>query len=329
MASGFQTSVGATLAPAVAGDFASANPKFMFPAGPGGLVAGVDGVTVGLACWLVPAPVDADGSGQQVLNRGDLGGYPIGIIPRTQQALITTYLANSSMVIPKGFQVEVMIGGDIWVKNDGSVAAFPGAKAYVDNSNGKFSFAASGSPSTGGSSNLASIAAGSATMTASISGNVMTVTGTGGGAIVIGGTIGGAAGSAGGDAVPVGTQIVSLLTGTLGSAGSTYLVSGPPMNVTSTTITEAYGILTVGGTITGTFTVGDRLSGTGGGGVTTDSFIVSLGSGTGGAGTYNVNKSQTVTSTTITGASNTETKWVAQSAALPGDLVKISANEVG
>jgi hypothetical protein len=324
-----QSTVGATPAPAVAGDFASANPKSFFPAGPGGLVAGTGGVTVGLAAWIVPAPVDADGAGQQVLNSGNLGGYPAGIIPRVQQGLITQYLDNADMGIPAGFQLEVMTGGDIWVKNDGSVAAAPGMKAYVDNSNGKFAFAASGAPGTGGSSNSASIAAGSATMTASISGNVMTVTGTGGGAIVIGGTIGGAAGSAGGDAVPVGTQIVSLLSGTLGAANSTYLVSGPPMNVTSTTIVEVYGILTVGGTITGTFTVGDRLSGTGGGGVTTDSFIVSLGTGSGGAGTYNVNKSQTVTATTIAAANNLETKWVAQSAALPGDLVKISANEVG
>ena len=329
MASGFQTSVGAQPAPAVAGDFASANPRSFFPAGPGGLVAGTGGVSVGLAAWLLPAPVDADGAGQQVVNAGNLGGYPIGIVPRVQQALITTYLGTSSMTIPAGFEVEVMTGGDIWVKNDGSVAAAPGMKAYVDNANGQFSFAVSGAPTSGGSSNSASIAAGSATMTGSISGNVLTVTGTGGGAIVIGGTIGGAAGSAGGDAVPVGTQIVSLLSGTLGAADSTYLVSGPPMNVTSTTITESYGILTVGGTITGTFSVGDRLSGTGGGGVATDSFIVSLGTGTGGAGTYNVNKSQTVTATTIAAASNLETKWVAQSAALPGDLVKISANEVG
>ena len=326
MASGFQTSVGATPAPAVAGDFASANPRSFFPAGPGGLVAGVDGVTVGLAAWLVPAPVDADGAGQQVLNSGALGGYPIGVVPRVQQALITAYLATSSMVVPKGFGVEVMTGGDIWVKNDGASAAAPGMKAYADNANGKFAFAVAGSPTAGGSSNLASIAAGSATGSGVIVGNIMTLSGTSGGAFVVGGTIGGAAGSAGGDVIPVGTQIVSLLSGTLGAAGSTYLVSGPPMNVTNTTIVEAYGILTVGGTITGTFTVGDRLSGTG---VTADTFITSLGTVAGGAGTYNVNKSQTAANQTISAASNTETKWVAQSAALPGDLVKISANEVG
>ena len=327
MPGGFQTSVGANLAPAVAGDFASANPRSTYPAGPGGLVAGAGGVQVGLFAWIVPAPVDIDGTGQQVLNSGALGGYPAGIIPRTQQGLITQYLDNADQGIPAGLQLEVLTGGDIWVKNDGTTAAEVGMKAYADNANGKASFGPSGSPTTGGSSNSASIAAGSATFTGSINGNILTVTGTGGGAIVIGGTIGGAAGSAGGDIVPVGAQIVSLLTGTLGAANSTYLIAAPPSNVTSTTIVENYGILTVGGTITGTFTVGDRLSGTG---VTTaDSFIVSLGTGSGGAGTYNVNKSQTVASGTIAAAANTETRWVAVSGGLPGDLVKISANAVG
>src|SRR5690242_19327450 len=163
MNSGFQTSVAAAPAPAVAGDFASANPRSFFPAGPGGLVSGVGGVTVGLFAWQVPAPVDIDGAGQQVVNAGNLGGQPIGIIPRVQQALITTYLDKASMVIPAGFQVEVMTGGDIWVKNDGTTAAAPGMKAYADNSNGKVAFAVSGAPLSGGSSNAASIAAGSAT----------------------------------------------------------------------------------------------------------------------------------------------------------------------
>ena len=321
-----QSTVSAQPAVAVAGDFASANPRSFFPAGPGGLVAGDGGVEIGLFVWLVPAPVDTDGSGQQVLNSGNLGGAPLGIIPRVQQGLITAYLDNASMTIPEGFQLAVMTGGDIWVKNDGSTACAPGMKAYADNSNGKVSFAVTGSPTTGGSSNNASIAAATFTGSCTIVGNILTLTGTAGGALVLGGTIGGAAGSAGGDAIPVGTQIVSLLSGTLGTTGSTYQVSGPPMNVTNTTFTEAYGILTVGGTITGTFTVGDKLSGTG---VTSDTYIVSLGTGTGGAGTYNVNKSQTAATQTISVGSNTETKWVAQSAALPGDLVKISANEVG
>jgi hypothetical protein len=54
--------------------------------------------------------------------------------------------------------------------------------------------------------------------------------------------------------------------------------------------------LTVGGTIAGTFGVGDRVTGTG---VEPNTFITALGTGTGGAGTYTVSNSQTVASTTI------------------------------
>jgi hypothetical protein len=55
-------------------------------------------------------------------------------------------------------------------------------------------------------------------------------------------------------------------------------------------------VLTVSGTVTGTFAVGQTLSGIG---VADDTVITALGTGTGGLGTYNINKSQTVASTTI------------------------------
>ena len=47
----FQTSVSTQPAPAVAGDFANGNPRFAVPAGPGGLIAGAAGVTIGQAPW--------------------------------------------------------------------------------------------------------------------------------------------------------------------------------------------------------------------------------------------------------------------------------------
>ena len=56
--------------------------------------------------------------------------------------------------------------------------------------------------------------------------------------------------------------------------------------------------LTVGGTVTGTFAVGMVLSGTG---VTAGTTITAIGTGTGGAGTYTVSASQTVSTTSITG----------------------------
>lgn len=65
---------------------------------------------------------------------------------------------------------------------------------------------------------------------------------------------------------------------------------------TSTASSISTTVLTVGGTVTGTFAVGQVISGAG---VTSGTRIISLGTGTGGAGTYNVNNSQTVTSTAI------------------------------
>jgi uncharacterized protein DUF3383 len=60
-------------------------------------------------------------------------------------------------------------------------------------------------------------------------------------------------------------------------------------------------VLTVASAVTGVFRVGDVLTGTG---VAAGTAIVSLGTGTGGVGTYNLNNSQTTTSTTITGANS-------------------------
>jgi len=70
--------------------------------------------------------------------------------------------------------------------------------------------------------------------------------------------------------------------------------SGTASSITGT-------VLTVGGTVTGTFLVGMFLTGTG---VTAGTYITSLGSGSGGAGTYNISTSQTVGSTTITGTAD-------------------------
>lgn len=74
-------------------------------------------------------------------------------------------------------------------------------------------------------------------------------------------------------------------------------IAQPVFNAaTSTASSISTTTLTVGGTITGTFAVGQVISGTG---VTTGTRITALGTGTGGAGTYTVSVSQTVASTAI------------------------------
>ena len=97
-----------------------------------------------------------------------------------------------------------------------------------------------------------------------------------------------------------GAGYISAPTVTFGKSLATSAVSRPaPVTASGTVSSISTTVLTVGGTVTGTFSVGMILTGTG---VTAGTYITSFGTGTGGAGTYNVNVSQTVASTTITGS---------------------------
>lgn len=317
MAGGFQTTVGTVPAPAVAGDFCDSNPRASVDAGPGGLVAGSGGVTVGHFAWTSYAGIDADNAPTIVNSYG--AGAPTGFVHREQQALITTYLADGSMVIPTGFGVTLFNAGGFWVKNDGTTAALRGMKAYARNSDGAVLFAATATPGTASvTGSIGPVA--TTSVTGSIDGNVLTVTAVGSGTVYPGATLSGT----GGGGVASGTKVVSQLSGTVGGVG-TYALNIPSQTVTSTTITAAAGLLTVTAVGSGSLAVGDALSGSGGGGVTSGTVITALGTGTGGTGTYIVDPSQTVSSTTITANVTTETKFVAVSEGLAGELVKISS----
>ena len=102
---GFQTTVQSQQAPACAGDFASGNPRAATVSPEGGFVAGAAGVTVGRFAWI-------QSDGVTVLNTGT--GKPDGFIHREQQALISTYLAESGNLIPVGFPVTLMRTGDYY-----------------------------------------------------------------------------------------------------------------------------------------------------------------------------------------------------------------------
>jgi hypothetical protein len=322
MAVGFQTQVGTLMAPAVEGDFATANPRATALAGPGALVAGVGGATIGRFAWVNYSVVDGDNAPGAVTNNGS--GPPAGFIHREQQGLFYSPFDGAGMLVPQGFGITVMISGDYWVINRGTTSSVFGQKAYANQANGGVSFAASGSP-PGAGSITGSIAAASATsFTGSIAGNVLTVTAVGSGTIVPGGTLSGT----GGGGVASGTTVVSQLTGSTGGVG-TYTVSIPEQTVTSTTITEAYGVLTVSAVGSGTLAVGQVLTGTGGGGVSAGTTITGFGTGSGGTGTYYVNNSQTVSSTTIASSGSVETLFFARSVGAPGELVKISSYPMG
>lgn len=318
----FPNQVNVQPAPAVVGDFCDTNPRTSVDAGPGGLVAGPGGVTVGRFAWATYGLADADNAPASVTNNGT--GPVTGFVHREQQALITQYLQESSMLIPAGFPVTLMNGGGFWVKNDGTNQATPGMFAFANFADGKATFAAGtvsgiGVSNNGGNATVTgTIAPGSVTFSGFISGNVLTVTGSLTGTIVVGGTL------TGGTGTNVGTQIVAQLSGTPGGLG-TYSLSQTEMSVNngsnSVIFTETWGVLNITNVAAGALGVGDQLTGTG---LAVGTTITALGSGSGGLGTYIVNISQTMSSSTLTAQTNVQTKFVAVSGGQPGELVKIS-----
>ena len=118
---GFQTQVQAQQAPAVAGDFASANPRAAVVSPEGGFVAGAAGVTVGRFAWI-------QSDGVTVLNTGT--GKPDGFIHREQQAFITAFLGESSNLIPVGPPVTLMRTGDYYFTANTN-AAVKGQKVFA------------------------------------------------------------------------------------------------------------------------------------------------------------------------------------------------------
>lgn len=313
----FQTQVNIQPAPAVAGDFASTNPRSVVLAGPGALVAGPNpnttpsGLVVGCFAWLDPATASI------ATNYATSAAPPVGIVHNEHTGLITEYLGQASMVIPQGFEVALYDGGDFWVVNSGTNEAVPGLKAYAGYATGLATFAPTASP-TAGASVTGAIAASTASFTASLANNVLDVTVVASGTLVPGATISGAG-------VATGTMIEEQLTGTTGGVG-TYLVTIPEQTVASEAMTAAYGTLTVSAVASGAIGVGDLLSGSG---VTTGTNVTGFGTGTGGTGTYFVTPSQTASSTTITVEGNVETVWTCRSFGAPGEVVKISARPVG
>lgn len=311
----FQTFVGTQPSPAVAGDFASANPRSSVLAGPGGLVSGLSGVFVGRFAWLSYDRVDSNQAPAEVNNFGV--GVPDGFVHRDQQGLITQFLSESSMLIPPGFAITVMDSGDYWIVNSGLVEATPGMKAFAQFGTGLASFAATGS--TTSASATGSIAAATFAVTASIAGDLMTVSAVSSGTLVNGATIAGAG-------VATGTQITSqelpLLAGeALGGVGRYSLSIGEQV-VASEAITGTYGVFTAASALSGTFSLGDPLSGSS---VVAGTAITQFLTGTGGLGTYAVNNNTVVASTTVTAGTDVETKWFCRSTGLPGELVKISS----
>lgn len=242
---GFQGQVNQYPAPACAGDFASANARMSVLAGEGALVAGTGGTTCGAFAWL---------SGNTAVSHGTYPQAPAGFCGKQLQATITTWLAESGLLIQAGNPVTLYNQGDFWALNTGSGASTVGATIYATYGTGA---ATSGSAAPG------------ASVTGSIGGSVTasigsTSTGTGSGTdltlssltgyVSIGDVISGTG-------VPVGTTIVSQTSGTTGLAG-VYVTSGAT-TASSATITTFGTVLNVTAVGSGTLQPGDIISGTG------------------------------------------------------------------
>jgi len=137
----FQQNVNVVQAPAVAGDFASYNPRANMLSVPGGFVAGPAGLTVGLFAWV-------DSTGTILANTGT--GVPSCFIHRDMNATNYVYLSNATFLIPPGQAVgEMFTSGDFFVKNAGASATTIGMKAFANLTNGTISFAATGATVAG------------------------------------------------------------------------------------------------------------------------------------------------------------------------------------
>ena len=267
--SGFQSVVNTNPAPAVEGDFASINPRAIVLAGPGGLVTGPNGVTVGKFAWVEPGGVIAN-------NYGAAPNVPDGFVHRDQQALITNFLGQASMVVPTGFPITLFSAGDFWARNLGPGVISKGTPIYAGYADGGLYTAAPTGASvtaTLGSTNTASLGA-TFTGAASVASNQLVVTAVTG-LISIGDTVNGSG-------ITDAPTILAQVSGTTGGAG-TYTLSKVE-TCTGGTVTSFGNVVNV--TVVSTYiSVGDTISG--GAGFPVAATIAAQVSGTaGGVGVY-------------------------------------------
>ncbi|AOR76334.1 structural cement protein Gp24 [Novosphingobium resinovorum] len=158
---GFQTSVARNLALGMPGDFATANPYSSVPALSGELTAGPLGVLIAAWAW-------ADDTTGVVTNaKPGSNANRQGFVGLKQRAVITGYMAESTMTINAGMEVTLYNGGDFFVRATATVTI--GQKVFVNTTTGAITFAAAGA-TVAGSEEKKFFA-----MTAGVSGDVIII----------------------------------------------------------------------------------------------------------------------------------------------------------
>lgn len=211
--SGFQKTINANPAPAVEGDFASTNPFSSLLATAGALVCGAAGVIVGRFAFAKNADGVTTNQHPGVASR-------LGFVGREQTgAMITGFLAESTLTVLKGYGVTLYSRGEFWGRFAGG--AVMGQKVYASFYDGSLSAAATATPTT--------VAPTVSTTNASA---VVTITAAGASNVSPGMPISGAG-------IPAGATIISYGTSTGGlgtvniSANATATAAGVAATVTT------------------------------------------------------------------------------------------------
>lgn len=239
----FQTVINDYQAPAVAGDFASTNPFANVLAGPGALVAPAGGLKVGNFAWVGPA-------GQ--VSQSFVAGWQLGFLGRNEQALITEFLGEATMIVPQGMLINALYNeGDFWANFE--AGATPGQNVYADPNDGQ--------PLSGATAPALGVGTASAGFsgTATLNGTTtLSVTAATHGVVSPGDLV---SDSTTAGNIPAGTTIVAQLTGIAGGVG-TYQMSAIGVAAVGDTVvtTSQYALVTA--VASGSFNQGDVFSGT-------------------------------------------------------------------
>ena len=320
----FQNQVNANQAPAKVGDRASMNSVQVVDAGPGNLTAGTGGVTVGRFAW----NTYVSGAGTALNNASGVPVVPDGFIANEQQALITVYLGETSLVVPAGLGVTEYDRGDFWAKSTYSEAVI-GNKVFANVFSGECLAAATGAFPTNDSGSATSVTATGTVGTYSI--NISAIAA---GVVAVGQKISGTY-------IAAETYIESQADSSTGSTGN-YNLSRPLLGsftsgtlalvspegngggVVSASANTGSPTLTINSVTTGHVYAGMLVSGTS---IPSGTYISALGTFTNAAGTGTVtlsaNTTGTISSASIKTSSWIETPWTVKSAANVGELMKI------
>lgn len=133
----FQTAINRDIPRAVAGDFASTNPRQNMLAGEGALVAG-EPITVGQFAF-------ADLTTGKVYSALD-AGLRIGFVHRNNQAIVPLG-QQASMIVPEGREVALFTSGDFYVVAPATVAV--GGTVYALDADGTVQAVATDATDTG------------------------------------------------------------------------------------------------------------------------------------------------------------------------------------